>query len=181
MRNRRPGKQRTMNRRNEGFSATLWITAEGEACISGSEFFQPSNSWGNAVSCVKFVLIFSQEIWLRFPGGKRAARLWIYVFFFFFVFPHFGDLKSVSFQSARELTAHSQISLQGELSTEKSDKKGDPGVLSVDKFWPCLSQDVKFNCFCQPLNIPFSLSSFQPNFRFLLEEESIPELHFSML
>lgn len=117
----------------------------------------------------------------KISWGKKSCTTLNLRNFFFFVFPHFGDLKSVSFQSAGELTAHSQISLQGELSTEKSDKKGDPGVLSVDKFWPCMSQDVKFNCFCQPLNIPFSLSSFQPNFRFLLEEESIPELHFSML
>lgn len=57
-----------------------------------------------------------------------------------FFFPHFGDLMSASLESAVEMIAHSQISFQAKLSTEKSDKKRDPSVPLVDMFQLCLSQ-----------------------------------------
>lgn len=41
---------------------------------------------------------------------------------------------SASLEIAGEMIAHSHISVQAELSTQKSDKKGHPGLPSVDVF-----------------------------------------------
>lgn len=81
MSNWRPVRQCTISRHNEGFSTTLWTTAERKACITGSAFFQPFTSWENAMNCVKFVLIFSQKMWLSFPREEEQHKRFYIVFF----------------------------------------------------------------------------------------------------